>query len=382
MNRIVDLMIRLVGSAVCGIPFEQEVCLTSEQAKKLYVLSKKHDVPHLVRHAMEKNNICIDEPDVAKQFEKQHLLAVVRYERINYDYAQICDAFEEAKLPYIPLKGSVIRKLYPEGWMRTSCDIDVLIHKNDLVRAKSLLEEKLGYTQKEIGNHDIGMISPGGVHVELHYALSDDNDKDAILKNAWDYSSVCDGFEYKTEFCDAMFCYYHISHMAKHFLDGGCGIKPFLDLWLLCHKKQYNRDERYALLRKGGLDTFAENAEHLSEVWFTDAEHTEITAAMEEYLIDGGVYGSRENKSDVSEYKSKKRSGYILSRIWLPKSVMTVRYPSLAKRQWMLPFYQVHRWAAIAVKFFSGNRNGNKTSPACKESGTSQKVELMKKLGL
>ena len=31
-----------------------------------------------------------------------------------------CAVLEEAKIPYIPLKGTVLRDYYPEAWMRTS----------------------------------------------------------------------------------------------------------------------------------------------------------------------------------------------------------------------------------------------------------------------
>ena len=57
--------------------------------------------------------------------------------------------------------------------------------------------------------------------------------------------------------------------MAKHFVStGGCGIRPFLDIWVLNHKIDFNREKREKLLSDGGLDVFAKQAELLSEVWF------------------------------------------------------------------------------------------------------------------
>ena len=34
---------------------------------------------------------------------------------------------KKVQIPFLPLKGSVIRQYYPEPWMRTSCDIDILV---------------------------------------------------------------------------------------------------------------------------------------------------------------------------------------------------------------------------------------------------------------
>ena len=48
------------------------------------------------------------------------------------DCVECCNALEKAQIPFVPLKGSVIRKYYPEAWMRTSSDIDVLVHKEDV----------------------------------------------------------------------------------------------------------------------------------------------------------------------------------------------------------------------------------------------------------
>ena len=56
---------------------------------------------------------------------------------------------------------------------------------------------------------------------------------------------------------DKMFYFYHVAHMAKHFEIGGCGVRPFLDSYLLLYYAQYRTESCCQLLRKGGLLTFA-----------------------------------------------------------------------------------------------------------------------------
>ena len=39
--------------------------------------------------------------------------------------------------------------------------------------------------------------------------------------------------------------------MAKHFENGGCGVRPFIDLWILNHRRPFDRAKRESLLRDG-----------------------------------------------------------------------------------------------------------------------------------
>lgn len=158
----------------------------------LYGVSKKHDIAHLVGDALIKNGL-IENGDIKSQFQNQIVMAIYRYENLNYELGRISKILEETKIPFIPLKGAVIRKFYPEPWMRTSCDIDILVHENDLEMATAVLKEKLGYTyeRKEKGSHDIQMYSLSGVHLELHYTLLEEGrllKADKILSKIWDYA--------------------------------------------------------------------------------------------------------------------------------------------------------------------------------------------------
>ena len=139
-----------------------------ELLAKLYTLSKSHDLAHLVGDALTKNNI-IGDGEIKAKFQNQMMLAVYRYEKINYELGRLREAMNEAKIPFIPLKGSVIRQYYPKPWMRTSCDIDILVHESDLERAVAILVDKLAYKRESKGSHDISLFSDYGVHLELHY---------------------------------------------------------------------------------------------------------------------------------------------------------------------------------------------------------------------
>lgn len=171
MENLICTMMELIASEVCGKEIDKsQHTLTDEDLAKLYKLSKSHDLAHLVGDALIKNNL-IGDGEIKAKFQNQMMLAVYRYEKINYELGRLREAMNEAKIPFIPLKGSVIRQYYPKPWMRTSCDIDILVHESDLERAVAMLVDKLAYKRESKGSHDISLFSDYGVHLELHYSL-------------------------------------------------------------------------------------------------------------------------------------------------------------------------------------------------------------------
>ena len=155
MEKIIRTMMDLIASEVCGKSIDKsQYSLTDDELAKLYKLSKSHDLAHLVGDALIKNNL-IGDGEVKAKFQKQMMLAVYRYEKINYELGRLRKVLNEAKIPFIPLKGSVLRKYYPEPWMRTSCDIDVLVHEEAVDQAAQTIVEKLGYAYEKKQYHDI-----------------------------------------------------------------------------------------------------------------------------------------------------------------------------------------------------------------------------------
>mgnify|MGYP002515716001 FL=1 len=352
MEKIIRAMMDLIASEVCGkaIDRSQDVLAEAELAA-LYRLSKAHDLAHIVGDALMKNDL-IPEGEIRSKFDKQLMMAVYRYERINYELDCLRTVLNEARIPFLPLKGSVIRQYYPEPWMRTSCDIDILVSEEEADRTAQLLVARLGYRKEGLGSHDISLFSEHGVHLELHYSLIEENwvgHMASVLQSVWEHAyPVAGTSEYAMS--DEMFYYYHLAHMAKHFVYGGCGIRPFLDLWVLNHRVPFDREKRDRLLEQGSLLTFAARAEALSEVWFGDGAHTDVTRQMQAYLLRGGVYGTTENRVAVQQVKKGGKLRYALSRIWLPYDVLRFQYPSLTGKKVLLPLYEVRRWFKLLFR--------------------------------
>ena len=343
-------------------------------------MSKSHDLAHLVGDALIKNDL-ISDNKINSVFEKELYTAVFRYESINYELGNIKEILSENEIPFIPLKGSVIREYYPEPWMRTSCDIDILVREENIDKAVKALVEN-GYTKERKNYHDVSLYSVGGVHLELHFSILELKENiDKVLSRAWDYAERKDGFEYS--FTNEFFLYHNIAHASYHFIGGGCGVRPFVDLFILLEKLQYDVEKLNKLLIEAGIKTFADKMEELSKVWFEDGEYTDVTRELENFVLSGGVYGTLENSVSVGQNKKGGKIKYILSRVWLSYDVLKVQYPNLEKNKWLLPFYEVKRWLRL---LFKGGVKRSVNEIKVTANMDSEKVErsarLMSELGL
>lgn len=351
MNDIIDIMLGSIRSQVCGARYDIRKDISEDELKALYVLSKQQDMAHIVASELLRQGI-LGDGEISAKFKKQQMIAVLRYERISYELTEICRVLEEAGVDHIPLKGSVIREYYPEPWMRTSADIDMLVHVEDFDRARDAIVEKLGYsTDDQKHEHDISLFAPCGVHLELHFATVEEycavNAKE-VLENIWEFAYLKEGYAHQYLLSDDLFYFYHVAHMAKHYEYGGVGVRFYLDMWLLC-RIECDREKREALLRRGGLLKFAQIAETLCHIWFDGGEHNAQTLRMQRHVVQNGIYGSAENNMAWNQITKGGEQKNALRLIFLPYDQMVVKYPSLEKHKILYPFYHIRRWCSAIV---------------------------------
>ena len=320
--------------------------ITDDLLPLLFKLSKIHDLAHLIGDALDKNGLLVDGSNAKKFFIKERNLAIFRYERIQYEYDLIVRALEQFGIKFVPLKGSIIRKYYPEPWMRTSCDIDILVKESELDNIAKKLCDTLGYScenQKTV--NELSLFSSSGVHLELHYDLTEgDKYGKNILSNIWDYAVQKEGCN-ECELIDPIFYFYHIAHMAKHFRGGGCGIRSFLDLKVLQKRFKYNREIVDQLLVEWGLKQFEEYAIRLADCWASGVKDENLSV-MEKYIFYGGIYGVMEQH--VAARKGKDTAAqYIRKRIFMPYEELKKRYKILEKHKWLTPIFEIGRWFSV-----------------------------------
>ncbi len=347
ISNIWAITLALLRSVVVDKPLPDGFvrALTAEQIASVYQIACRFDLAHLIAIPLTADETLKGDRAV-EPFRQSMYRAVNRYVQMDYEIGRIGEAFDREKIPYIPLKGAAMRQYYPEPWMRTSCDVDILVHTEDTERASAFLIQSLSYVQTGRTPHDISFKAPGNVHIELHHGLVE-SDRAAraseILAGVWENAATADN-TCRWVMSDEMFYFYHIAHMTKHFENGGCGVRPFIDLWILNHKLTFDRAKRESLLRDGGLLKFAEGCKSLSEVWFGEAEPDELTDRLEQYVLGGGMYGNIENMVAVQKNQDGGRIRYIFKRLFMPYEKLKNVYPILQRHKWLTPVMGVRRW--------------------------------------
>ena len=385
-----ELLFALLRYETCGASISENLkahLSNVDVLKGLYEISKAHDLTHLIANALFKNKFLDKQSPAGKAFFKQLQMAVFRYEQIAYELKSVCETLEEKQIPHMPLKGSVIRVLYPQPWMRTSCDIDIYVKESNLDVAASVIVEKLGYQNEGKGSHDMQMVAPSGVHLELHYDLIEDSVSPEFKKGLakiWKNATPVQENGYTYKMTDEDFYFYHIAHTAKHFKNGGCGIRPFIDLWYMEKALPYDQEKTDELLRESGLLPFAQATRKLTAAWFGGEEHDEISKEMAEFVLLGGVYGALENR--VAVQTNKGRFAYFLFRVFPPYRELKNQYLVLRKHPILYPIFVVRRWFNLLLvkgKAKNSLREWNVAMKKSKNKAEEKSVEsLLKNLGL
>lgn len=347
------MLITFLRAGICGSEIDDTTKknLTEENLTELYNLAKKHDVAHIVADVLYKRKL-MPNYEISTEYKNYLMVALIRYQQITYELLRMCDLFEENKIPHIPLKGACIRQYYPEPWLRTSCDIDILVKPDNLEKAEFLLVNELGYKKDRSGSHDIAFYTNEGLHIELHFKLTETDNKKSgkarkwsgrELENIWDSCHLVENKKYHYAMSDEMFYLYHIIHMANHIEEGGCGIRPFVDLWILDNVVPGDAEERKRKIESANLTDFYDIVQSLTKFWFKQEFCYEKVNVLASFVIKGGVYGNLENR--ILSYTKIKggKVKYFIHRLFPSYHSLKHRFPVLKTHKWLLPICYVIR---------------------------------------
>ena len=339
----------ILRAAVRGEPLPEGFSV--EAADALFRLARAQDLGHLLAAVP----VPLDEAAHALA-ERERLRAIWRVGVLTHEHSRITALLDREGIPYIPLKGAVLRDLWPEAWMRTSCDIDILVHEEDVLRAGDAIARELSYTRREQGHHDHALYSPdGNVHLELHYSLREAGPADGVLARAWEYAAPVSGSAYTLD--PAFHLLYLLAHAVAHLFGGGGGIRPMVDLYLLRHASPCDEGRLAALLSECGLSRFADVAFRLGEAMLGDGEWDDSTLRLAAHLLGGQLYADaarraallrgREKTPEARRRARAARRAYVRERLFLSREQLCALYPVLRRHAWLTPLCQVRRWLRL-----------------------------------
>ena len=263
---------------------------------------------------------------------------------------QICTAFDDHGIDYMPVKGCILKDLYPTAELRSMGDADILIRMEQYPQIIPIMEA-LGFQAIKESDHELVWKSPN-LYLELHKRLIPSYNRDffAYFGDGWKLAVRKEGTRFSMTSEDEMI--FLFTHFAKHFRDGGIGCRYVLDLWVF-RRANPNMDEGYIKeeLCKLQLYEFYRNILQLIDVWFEGAATDEKMDAMTEYIFASGSWGSVASRTISNAVRREAEENGRINAKWdyfktyaFPGvQVLKFKYPILQKAPWMLPLVWVYR---------------------------------------
>ena len=365
MNSTQTGIITLIKSGITGEKLSLPEDFNLQDAYKEIM---RHGIASLAYTGAVYCGIPKDDPAM-KQLFAIYIKQMMRSEQQMAEVDRILKAFDENGIDYLPLKGIHMKQLYPKPELRQMGDADILIREEQYSKIQELLPT-LGFNFKSESDHEL-IWTTENLFLELHKHLIPSYNKDyyEYYAKGWQLASAADSgssprHTFKTHEDEFIFIF---THFAKHYRDGGIGLRHITDLWV--YRNAYPKmNETYITeaLNKLQLLAFYKNISRLISMWFTNETPNEITAFITEYIFSSGNWGDlsmhalssavKEAQTN-SENKEYKKTRYILHRAFPNRKFMIDYFPFLKKCSCLYPIF----WPIRHVHALIFKRNRVKT---------------------
>lgn len=308
--------------------------------KTVFSLAVRNSAQALLYFANEECRIFSDE--LTLKLKKSYQAAMLREMSQQAEIEKIRKEFAENGISFMLLKGSHLKALYPKPEMRFMVDMDVLVRKADVEKAREILISH-GLRQSMNNGKDIVLLKEPFLTVELHNTLfMEDYYMYDYFLGVWDRAEKVSDFEYKMS--DADLYIYSLAHLAEHYTTAGACFRPTMDIYLMNKKvsvlnTQEAREYISAELEKLELNSFEENIKKVGLHIFEDGQLDGNTELMEKYI----VFGPPVKHAAQAAKANKSKSSRIISALFPGLRHMKNIYPILEKLPFLLPFMWIAR---------------------------------------
>ena len=313
--------------------------------------AQAHGVANILYYALPQLPEEQQPKEAARRLLKELAYAAAAREALQQrELDAILARFEAEHIAVLPLKGCVIKQLYPRPEMRYMSDTDLLFDPTQAASVRAALEE-LGYTTDRFAQGETDLYSsPMRMNYELHRSLQNEGFNEnsrRFLDGLLSCARPKAGCKYVLELSKEEHYAYLLCHFVKHLLNGGIGVRQVMDIYLC--KRQWSFDERklQALLKELELTEFAATLELLAECWFAGGAADAVTDELGAYILGSGTFGTdKQRVTDriLKEQKDANRAVYVLRRVFPPFALMSFYFPRLKKLPFLLPFFWIFRF--------------------------------------
>ena len=284
-------------------------------------------------------------PEILKLIKQKHMRDIQKDVVQLAQLELITNTFEKEGVDCIPLKGSLMKSLFPYSYLRFMGDIDILIRDKDMNRASKIMNE-LGYKTGSNSYNHLTFDKPPIMEVELHRDLLPFESKGVDqLAGIWDRVSAEGNKSHVFEMTNEDFLLFMLFHLYKHYSKNGTGIRSFIDLYIFQREYQ-NLDFEYIdkkLIEAGILDISRDFLD-FSKDYFDLVETKDKFKEMEKIVYESGVFGLAKFRTEreLNENKGSKMR-VIVHKIFPPSGFMIQKYRFLEHKKFLLPIFYFGR---------------------------------------
>jgi len=345
-------VVYLAACAVNGETPDQDR-VSGMNLANLYEAAQRHLLGCVTAMALESAGV----KDEA--FTQARWKAVRKSLTFDTERAAVLDRLEEAGIWHMPLKGSVLKTLYPKTGMRQMADTDILydVSRSGDVRA---IMESLGFETvsfvDDAYHHDHYYKAPV-CNFEMHRALFFPDDQAEIFAY---YRTIRERLlpdpdrRYRYHLSPEDFYVYITVHEYKHYSSGGTGLRSLLDTYVYLKKNGDTLDRACIAgeLDKLGIADFEAQNRSLALHLFGGEELTADEEEMLGVFLESGTYGTVPRWVE-NQVRRRGRAGFLawflLSKIFPRYRIMVQRYPVLRSLPVLLPVCWIVRIVHILL---------------------------------
>lgn len=280
------------------------------------------------------------------------------------EYELLCEKFMENNVRFMPVKGILLQKVYPQAYYRQMGDVDLLVMPDDFENAEKVAQA-LGYDVKRTETHHDEWKKGRFLSYEIHRYLVGYSVPEfrKYYEDGWKFAHAHKGTMHLMSLEDLYV--YNTAHMTKHFKNGGIGVKAITDIYafLKLHGNDLDWEYIYGEFDKLGIRSFCQNCEKLAQAWFGDGEMTQLLNELGMYFLTSGSFGNHYNREmyrmSVQARKSNGKGGvvgFLKNSLFPSYGVMTQTYGVLKKYPFLLPIYWAKRLISAAMNKKLGKR--------------------------
>lgn len=337
----------------------------------LYRAADRHLLTGITAMALERAGV----QDAA--FTQAKGKAIRKVAAFDVERAAVLAKLEEAGIWYAPLKGCVLKELYPKIGMRQMADNDILFDANRAEDVRRIMEAR-GFNAKSYGHsHHDNYYKPPVYNFEMHRMLfgpAHGAVLEGYFRSTKERLILDEGKRFAFHFSDEDFYLYITAHEYKHYSGGGTGLRSLLDTYVYLKEKSDAMDWNYIgiELDKLALQDFEGRNRSLALRLFSGEALTEQEQDMLDYVMSSGTYGTVQNrvKNKIAAYGGRcGRLRYMLGRFLVPfrrsneyYDGYAAAYPLFYRHKLLLPllpFYRLcSRWPRVKAELRALRKKG------------------------